>query len=145
MADFMGSYQWVGEGGELTLAEELLVQALSGTGFSKTIVLENPSNVEDLSFFKTNLAITITKVKAVLVGTTTPSIDFNIKHATDRNAAGNDVLNGDKTVSSTTTPTDFTDFDDATIPVNSVLWIETSGKTGSVDQIAITVDFTVDT
>jgi hypothetical protein len=39
-----------------------------------TITLQNPNNSEDVPFFYTQVAITVTKLAAVVVGSATPSV-----------------------------------------------------------------------
>lgn len=113
--------------------------------YSKGISVEDPTNAEDISVFFTNRAITITEMRAVLVGSATPSVTWTIRHhATDRSNAGNEVVTSGTTTTSTTTGSDVTTFNDATIPADSFVWLETTAKSGTVDEIHITIMFTVD-
>lgn len=111
---------------------------------SKTIVIESPDGAEDVSFFITDQAVTITKIKAVLVGSATPSLTWTVRHGTDRSAAGSEVVTGGTVTTSTTTGSEITAFDDATIASNSFVWLETTAQSGNVDQFMITVFYTED-
>jgi hypothetical protein len=111
---------------------------------SKSIIIENPSNSEDLSFFFTDVAITITKMRAILVGSATPSVTWTIRHGTDRSATGAEVVTGGSTTTDTTTGSDITSFNDPTVVANSHVWIETTAQSGTVDSIIVTVFYTED-
>lgn len=106
--------------------------------------LEDPDATEDLTIGFTNRAITVTEIRAVLLGSATPSVTWTIRHSTDRNATGNEVVTGGTTTTSTTTGSDVTSFNDATIPLNSFIWIETTAKSGTVTEIHITIKAGVD-
>lgn len=104
--------------------------------------LETPSASENAGGVFTDKAITITKAAAVLVNGT--SVDWTIRHDTDRSATGNELITGGKTTTSETTGDVITSFDDATIPANSWIWLETTDKTGVIDWLNITLIFTED-
>jgi hypothetical protein len=93
----------------------------------KSITIESPVTAEDVTFFYTPVAITITQIAAVIRGTT-PSVLWFIKHATmttGRDSAGTAVI----TAGTTTTDeggVSITSFDDDTIPADSFLWVETT-------------------
>lgn len=111
---------------------------------SKAIIVENPSNAEDLSFFFSDVAITITKIRAVLVGSDTPSVTFTLRHHTDRSAVGSEVVIGGTVVTSTTTGVEVTSFNDATVVANSHVWLETTAMSGTVAQLILTVFYDED-
>ncbi len=112
---------------------------------SKSITIENPTNAEDISIFFTEKAITITEIRAVLIGSSTPSVTWTIRHhATDRNNAGIEVVTSGTTTTSTTGGDDVTAFNDATIPADSFVWLETTAKSGTVTELHITIIYTVD-
>jgi hypothetical protein len=111
---------------------------------SKSIAVESPTGSEDITFFFTPVAITITEMRAVLVGGTTPSITWTIRHATDRTAAGNEVVTSGTTTTSDTTGSDVTSFNDATVPADSFVWLETTAASGGATALAITVVFDED-
>ena len=111
---------------------------------SKTISVENPNNSEDLSFFFTDVAITVTKLVAVLVGSATPSVTWTIRHGTDRSAAGSEVKTGGTTTTSTTTGSTETTLDDPTIVADSHVWLETTAQSGTVNLLTVTIFYTED-
>ena len=88
---------------------------------SKSITIEKPSSSEDISFFFTNRAITITEMRAVLQNGSTPSVTWTVRHGTDRSGAGAEVVTGGTTTTSETTGSDVTSFNDATVVADSFL------------------------
>ena len=118
----------------------------AGAGkFSYGITVENPGAAEDISIAFTNRAITITEIRAVLIGSATPSVTWKIRHhATDRNNVGNAVVTAGTTTTSVTTGDDVTSFNDATIPLDSYIWFETTAQSGTVTEIHITIIGTED-
>ena len=113
--------------------------------WSKSISVEDPTSSEDITLFFTSRAITITEIRAVLLGSSTPSVTWTIRHhATDRSNAGNEVVTSGTTTTSTTSGSDVTAFNDATIPADSFVWLETTAQSGTVDELHITIIGTYD-
>jgi hypothetical protein len=111
---------------------------------TKGVSIESPTATEDITLFFTDDAITITQMNAVLVGSSTPTVTWTIRHNTDRAAAGNQVVTGGTTTTSTTTGSEVTSFNDATIPAGSWVWLETTAQGGTVDLLNVTLEFTID-
>ncbi len=110
---------------------------------TKTITVESPDGSEDISFFYTDVAITVSKVTAVLVGTT-PSVTWTLRHGTDRSATGAEMVTGGTTSTNTSTGQDVTSFNDATVIADSFIWLETTAQSGTVTEISLTVEYTID-
>ncbi len=113
-------------------------------GRDKSITVEDPTGTEDISIWFTNKAITITEIRAVLLGSSTPSVTWTIRHGTDRSATGAEVVTSGTTTTSTTTGSDVTTFNDATVVADSFIWLETTAQSGTVDQLHITIVYTED-
>ncbi len=112
---------------------------------AKSITVEDPSSSEDLTMFFTDRAITINEMEAVLAnGASTPSVTWKIFHHTDRSNAGNAVVTAGTTTTSVSTGSIVTSFNDATIPANSWVWIETTAQSGTVPELHVTIQFTED-
>lgn len=111
---------------------------------SKSIMIENPTNAEDLSFFFTDRQITITKIRPILVGSLSPSVTWTLRHAADRSVVGTEVINSGTTTTEVTTGIDVVSFDNPTIFANSHIWFESTGKGGTVKSINLTVFYTED-
>jgi len=112
--------------------------------YIKAITIEDPTDSEDLTMFFTDYAITVTQMNAVLLGSSTPSVTWTIRHGTDRSATGAEVVTSGTTTTSTTTGSEVTSFNDATIPASSWVWVETTAQSGTLDEINITIKFTRD-
>ena len=110
---------------------------------SKSITVESPTATEDISIFFTNLAITVTEIRAVVRGTT-PSVTWTIRHGTSRSGTGAEVVTGGTATTDQSTGSDVTSFDDATIVADSFVWLETTAQTGTVEELAITIVYTED-
>lgn len=119
-------------------------ETASAITFGKALSLETPTATEDLSIFFTTEAITITKMVAVLLGSSTPSVTWTIRHHTDRSNTGNEVVTSGTTTTSTTTGSVVTSFNDATVPANSFIWFETTAKSGTVTAMMVNIEYTID-
>jgi len=108
------------------------------------ISVENPTGTEDISIGFTNEAITITEIRAVLIGSATPTVTWTVRHGTDRSAAGAEAVTGGTITTSVSTGSDVTSFNDATIVANSFLWLETTNQGGTVTEIHISIIYTED-
>lgn len=118
---------------------------LGANQHEKSITVEDPGSAEDISMFFTNRAITITEMRAVLIGSSTPSVTWTVRHyATDRSNAGNEVVTSGTTTTSTSTGSDVTSFNDATIPADSYVWLETTAQSGTVTEFNLTIVYTLD-
>lgn len=109
----------------------------------KTLIVEIPSNSENISFFFTDVAITVSKINVVLTGTT-PSLTWALNHSQNRNDQTPNQVYSTTTTSEDTGDTITSGFGDATIPANSHVWFTTSGKSGVVNSVSITVQFNED-
>ena len=109
-----------------------------------SVRIPSPSTNEDVSIGFANLPITITNIRAVLIGSGGPSLTWTLRHDPDRSAAGSEVVTGGSTTTSTTTGDEVTSFNDATIPVDSFIWFETTARSGSVSEVFVIVTFTYD-
>lgn len=118
------------------------VEAVINPVQSKTITLTDPSATEDITMFYTDDAITVTKMVFVITGST--SATTTIRHHTDRNNAGNEIVTGGTVANSTTTGNVVTSFNDATIPADSFVWLETTALSGTPTSLSVTVFYRQD-
>lgn len=121
----------------------------TGTGFvisggkSYALTVENPTSSEDISWFFTDVAITVNKIVSVLRGTS-PTVTFNVTHDPHRGLLGNDLFSSNQVASSTSTGDSLVPDNDNTIPANSFVWVETSANSGTVNEWNLTAFFTED-
>lgn len=108
--------------------------------------IDSPSLDDQLPILRTVRDITINSVRAVVGGTSSPSIDFNIMHNSSRAAAGTQVFTSDETADNTTTGNVFSSgFNDNTIASGRFVWAEMeSGPTGTVDWVEFYIEYTED-
>lgn len=140
-----GEYaKWTANGLEGKAAAE--VRSDLSVIFERSITVEDPTSSEDITICFTNRAITITEMRAVLIGTANgQTVTWTIRHhATDRSNAGNEVVTNGTTTTSLTAGSDVTSFNDATIPADSFIWLETTAKGGTVTELHITLIGTID-
>jgi len=118
---------------------KLRLAQVSAIETSKSITIPDPTNAEDLSLFYADEAWTITKIVAVLVGSSTPSVTWTVRKGSDRSAAGTEVVTSGTTTTSTTTGSVVTSFNSATIAAADFVWLETTAKSGTVNQLHVTI------
>jgi hypothetical protein len=115
----------------------------AGASLAKNAMIENPTSTENIYVFRAAVAITISSVNAVLVGSSSPSVTYNIAFGTDR-SSGTNVYTSGQTVTSTTAGTAASGVNDNTIPAGSWVWVTTSAQSGTVGQINISIVYTED-
>ena len=108
---------------------------------SKSVTVESPSASENIALFYTPVELTVLGLSSVLRGLA-PSIDWTIRYDTDRSAVGTELVVGGSTTTSITVGDDVTAFDNPVIPADSFVWLRTTGLTGSVDSLHITIRYT---
>ena len=111
---------------------------------SKGKSLEFPTSTENSYLWQTDVDITVSSVTSVLVGSSTPSVTFNIAFGTNRTSATNVFSSGQVTTSTTSGHTFNSGFNDATIPAGSFIWLTTSAQSGTVEEIGLTINYTED-
>jgi len=103
--------------------------------------LDDPGSSENHLFFFTDVQLTVTKLAAVVDGTSSPSVTYTITHDTDASASGTQIVTGGVVVTSETDGEITTVFNAAVIPANSWVRFKTTAQSGTVDQINVTVIF----
>lgn len=103
---------------------------------SKSVTIESPTTSDDVTMFYTDEAITVTKVAITVVGSSTPSWTADVRHHTSRNNAGNALITSPTASTEAGNSAESTghiidSFDDATIPANSWVWVETDAQSGT--------------
>ena len=111
--------------------------------FLKPYTLDFPHEAEDETLWHTPVAIAIRRIFAVLTGSSTPSVTWTIRFASDRSAAGTEVVTGGTATTSLTGVT-IDSFSDATIPADNWIWLETTAASGIVKSLHLTIEATQD-
>jgi hypothetical protein len=108
--------------------------------FTKTITIEAPTATENLTIFRTDVAITVVEVIAVSRGTS-PSTTYQLKHSTDRSAAGSNLTTSAATTSTTTG--NVATLSVPAIAADSWVWLTTSAATGTSVVLTIDIRYTI--
>lgn len=116
--------------------------AISDIIQSKSVTIPDPTASEDISLFYTDEAITVSKIVYVITGST--SVTTTIRHHTDRSNAGTEVVTSGTVANSATAGTVVTSFNDATVPADSFVWLETTALSGTPTSLNATIFFTQD-
>lgn len=128
------------EGNDLAFASDIPPTVLA-------LTIDDVADGMDYGFVFVPAAFTISEIRAVHagVGLVSPDVDIDIRHSNDRSAAGNQVETTPMTVTSSTAGTPFTTgFEDATVPSNSWIWVETSSRSGTTDNLEVMIIGTYD-
>lgn len=112
-----------------------------GQTLNKTFTLEEPTASDNITVFRTDVAITVQEVIACSTGSS-PSTTYQLKHHTDRSNAGNALTTSAATTSTTTGDT--ASLSDVTIPANSWVWLETSAASGTDVYLSVDIRYTED-
>lgn len=119
--------------------QDLVNAAIQGAGAigPKSITIVNPTGLEDVTLFYVNAPVTVQQITASVKGTT-PSITATLSYGPSPTAAGTPIVTGGIALTDTTV---LTSFDNATIPADSYVRLVTSSKSGTVEELAISLDF----
>lgn len=111
---------------------------------NKGAFVASPTSADTIDIWQTPVAITITSLKAILRGSSSPSVTYNIGFGTNIQSP-TAVFTSDITCTSITTGcSNSSGFNDATIPAGSFIWIYTTAQSGTVRSIAFTINYTED-
>jgi hypothetical protein len=105
---------------------------------SKAVSFQAPTGSENVTLWYTPVALTITEVAESTQGTS-PSVTYNIRYASTRNAGSpTNVFASNRTVT-TSAGTSVTSFANASIPAGSWIWVITSATAGTVNDFNATI------
>lgn len=129
-----------------TQGQFLQASTVSGTDYtlswvspiSKSVTILSPQATDKVTLFALPYAATLTKMQAVIRGSSTPSVNYNVKYGTDR-TSGTLVVSIGSTVSSTTTGDVVTSFNNSSPAADSYVWLEMIAVSGTVDEFHLTV------
>lgn len=121
-----------------TTFEELVQQAIADAGAigPKSVTILNPSGTENLTLFFVNAAVTVQQLTASIRGS--GSITVDVFYAPTPATSGTSLVTGGVVVTSTSITTSFAN---AVIPANSYVRMVLSSKTGTVTELAVSLDF----
>jgi len=107
---------------------------------NKTLTLQKPEVGDDITVFRTDVAITVQEVIAVSTGTGTPTTTYNLRYSTDRSVIGTALVSAATTTSTTSGNT--ATIANTTIPADSFIWLEVSAIGGTDVYLTIDIRYT---
>jgi hypothetical protein len=120
--------------GDSSVVNNIVAQTLN-----RGLTLEEPAVNDDITIFRTDVAIVIQEVIAVSTGTS-PDTTYDIKYSTDRDAAGTSLVSAEQTTSTTTG--DVAIINNTNIPANSYIWLEVSAASGTDVYLNLDIRYT---
>lgn len=108
----------------------------------KSFSLEDPSNSEDWVIFQTPVAITITKVVAVIRGSETPSLTINLKTGSNRASLIDTLFSSNQAITNTTTGEEITSLQNESLSAGDFLSFVTTALSGTVNEISVSIYYT---
>lgn len=110
--------------------------------YHENLRMVSPSSGEEGTIFFTTEAITIVELNDVVVGS--GSTTWNIFHASARDSGSANALFSSSRTTSSTSGASTTSFDDDTIPLDSWVWLEVVGDSGTINELAVTISYNID-
>lgn len=101
--------------------------------------IASPGASEDRTLGEARAAFAISSMRAVLVGSATPSVTWTVRKGSDRSAAGTEVVTGGTTTTSITSGSAVTILTSPAVAANDFLWLETTAQSGTVGELHVTV------
>jgi hypothetical protein len=114
-----------------------------GILLTKSITVENPTNAEKVPIFITGQAATITDVCAAVIGSSTPSVTFNVKYGSDLSAAGTSVTTTPAATTSVTAADCTAALNNTAPAASDHVWLITTAQSGTVNYLNVTVTYTI--
>lgn len=99
--------------------------------------VSGPSSAENRFLLIVDFDLEVVLVRSVLVGSSSPSVTWNLRHDADRSATGLDVFDGDETTTTTTTYAEATDVLWPKIDAGEFLWLVTTAMSGTVLELGL--------
>lgn len=107
---------------------------------TKGLVVVEPAVNDESTMIRLPRAFEITELVAVLRGgTSTPSVTWTLRHATDVSGAGTEVVTGGTVTTNTTTGQVITTFNSSSLPAGSFIWLEVTAQSGTVPELFVQV------
>ena len=107
---------------------------------ARAISINSPTNAEDVTVWRTPVAITVTRLDCVV---TSGSATYTLRYGTDRSAAGSQIVGGGTACSSVTTGNSNTGLSVA-ISAGSYVWLETTAaSTPAPANMGVVMTYTI--
>lgn len=104
------------------------------------VTITSPADDENIVLFFTAEPIYLTAVSGLVRGTN-PGISFSLRFGTEAGFAGTEVVTGGIALDPQHSGRHLTALDHAEVPENSFVWLTTSNRSGSVDELNVTLHY----
>lgn len=101
------------------------------------VIVTSPTSTSLAPFLYTDKQITVTKLLAVLQGSSSPSVTWTIRYAADWSGTGTEIVTSGTTTTSVSTGSIITTFNSPVIPPNNWVWFKATAQSGTVTTITI--------
>lgn len=105
----------------------------------RSITIAEPKPGDNFTLFQTERDTTLTSLSALVRGTSSPSVTYEVRYASSRNAAGSLAINS-STAANTDTGTPAAVINQP-IPEGDYVWLVITGISGSVSEFNLSVRF----
>ncbi len=142
LADGTRDFTGVVTGVDPTADQHLATKNYVENAATKTMTVSRLLDAEDITFFVTPVARTVEKLTPFINGATASGTTWHLRYATDRGAVGTEIITGGVNTHSGTggnSGVAITLFDNATIPADNYVWLETTTASGIIDEFSLTL------
>lgn len=108
---------------------------------SKSITVTSPVNTDNIAMFYTDVPLTVTKVVAVLVGSSSPVVSGSLYSSVNRSLNGTELITNGITCNNTVGGNIFTSITNPIIGSGTFVFLKLTGVVGSVSEENVTVFF----
>lgn len=108
----------------------------------RTLTVQKVTSAEDISFFYTPVERTVDQLIPTIAGATASGTTWTVRHDSDRQAVGTEVVVGGTNTHSGTggnSGTPIVAFNNPIIPATSFVWLETTTASGIIDEFSLTL------
>jgi len=126
-------------------AESITFNSTNTNNFTRGITIADPTNAENATIMFTTSSLTINRITSVIRGTAAPSVTYTLRYAASRSLTGTEVITGGTLVQSPFTGSALissSGFTNPTVPGNNFIWLQTTAKTGTVNELFVQFQYT---
>jgi hypothetical protein len=102
------------------------------------MTIQYPTSTENATFFYTDTAIVVSRLDDVVRGSS-PSVTYNIDFAATRDSLTPTTLFTTNRTTTSISGSNTTTFNNASIPANRWVWVETSAASAGVTEFNVTI------
>jgi hypothetical protein len=131
---------WTGDTTQYVRGDGSLATLPTSKPQTKNITIPAPTGADNYAMFFTKDAITINEADEAVQGSSTPSCTYQIEYGSNRSVmAGTIISSHAVTTTAGTTAT----INTSSIPANSWIWIKTTAISGTISELAVTLNYSV--